>query len=199
MRWLARPKVLTIRGMRDHNVREKHGQAAVAPQTRLTLDAAFTPKVLVLRPHAEVIEELLELAESYARDNDRLRAECAQSGAAIEALERVIAKLQADRASLQAHLSARPRAEDLPPVPQAVELATAPVRGEVRFYKKRFAHRSYDVLIRVPDCGCNRWESGHAGRKAQEGIAKLEGNRADWATIHHCASCRGGGMWRVRW
>jgi hypothetical protein len=185
--------------MKDINLHDQHGQAAVAPETRLTLDAAFAPKLLALRPHAEALEELLELAESYARDNDRLRAECARSSASINALESMVAKLDADRASLQAHLKARTPVEDISPAPQSVLLSTAPVRGELRFYKKRFSHRSYDVLIRVPDCRCNRWESGHAGRKAQEGIAKLEGNRADWATIHHCASCRGGGMWRVRW
>jgi hypothetical protein len=77
-------------------------------------------------------------------------------------------------------------------------LSTAPVRGEVRFYKKRFARRSYDVLIRVLDYRCKGWKSGHAGRKAQEGFARLEGKRADWATVHHCASCAGGGMWSVR-
>jgi hypothetical protein len=77
-------------------------------------------------------------------------------------------------------------------------LSTAPVRGEVRFCKNRFAHRLYDVMIPVLDFRCNRWESGRAGHQAQAGIAKLEGNRADWATTDHCAACTGGGMWSVR-
>jgi hypothetical protein len=78
-------------------------------------------------------------------------------------------------------------------------LSTAAVRGEVRFYKKRFAHRSHDLFIRVLDCRCNQRDSGNAAHKAQAGIARLEGKRADWATIHHCASCTGGGMWSIRW
>jgi hypothetical protein len=72
-------------------------------------------------------------------------------------------------------------------------------RGEVRFYKKHYATRSHDVMVRVPDGRCNRWQGAHAGHKAQEGTAKLEANRTAWKTIHHCASCTGGGMWRVRW
>jgi hypothetical protein len=72
--------------MRDANVRDKHGQAAVASETRRVPDAVnvvFRPRLFLLRPHAEAIEELLELAESYTHDNDRLRAECATSGAVV--------------------------------------------------------------------------------------------------------------------
>jgi hypothetical protein len=181
--------------MKDPNRYEQHWQAAIAPETRRALEAAFNPNALVLRPPAEAIEELLEAANSC----DRFRAEYAKACAAIKEVQRVIARLDADRASLRAHLGARPRVEDILLTPQSDQLATTPVRGEVRFYKKRFAHRSHDALIRVLDCGCKQWKSGHVGHKAQEGIAKLEGNRADWATIHHCASCTGGGMWRVRW
>jgi hypothetical protein len=129
--------------MTDSNLHGQHGQTSVGPERRLALDAMFTPKGLVLRPRAEATQELLELAESYARDNDRLR--------------------------------------------------------EVRFYTKRFAHRSYDVLIRVPDRRCSRWESGRAADKAQDGIARLEGKRTVSTTIHHCASCAGGAIWSVRW
>jgi hypothetical protein len=74
-------------------------------------------------------------------------------------------------------------------------VSSLPRKNEVRFYKKRFEHRSYDVA----DCRCNRWQRGHSGDRARAGIAKLEGNRADWKTIQHCPSCTGGGMWRVRW
>jgi hypothetical protein len=85
------------------------------------------------------------------------------------------------------------------PAINAATLITAPIAGKVRFYKKRYATPSFDVLIRVPDCECNRWETGHAGHKAHAGIARLEGNRRNWKTIHHFESCQGGGMWRVRW
>lgn len=63
-----------------------------------------------------------------------------------------------------------------------------------------FARRvvGYDLLVSVADCGHNTWESAHRADKARKGITKLEG-RGDWQSMQHCPSCKGGGMWRVRW
>ena len=74
-----------------------------------------------------------------------------------------------------------------------------PKAGEIRFYKKRFSTQGHDIMRRVGDCGCNNWEGSHSADKARKGIAKLENNRDDWRTMQHCASCTGGGMWRVKW
>lgn len=74
-----------------------------------------------------------------------------------------------------------------------------PTAGDVRFYKKTHSAPTHDIMVRVPDCGCNNWETSSAADKARKGIARLEGDRVDWKTMHHCASCTGGGMWKVRW
>jgi hypothetical protein len=75
----------------------------------------------------------------------------------------------------------------------------APARGDTGFYKKFHSTPNQDIMIRVPDCGCNNWQNGHGGDKAKKGIAKLEGGRSDWSKVQHCGSCTGGGMWRVAW
>jgi hypothetical protein len=185
--------------MRHSNLRSNHRETAVFTETRLALDTAFLPERLVLPPTTSSIEELLELAESYARDADRIRAESSQALARIQELEALVAKLQAERASLQVHLRAKTRTDQRSLSTEPDQLSTLPFAGEVRFYKKHYSAPSHDVVVRVPDCGCNRWQGAHAGHKAREGIAKLEGNRMNWKTLHHCASCTGGGMWRVRW
>jgi hypothetical protein len=69
----------------------------------------------------------------------------------------------------------------------------------VRFYKKKFAAAEHDIMARVNDCGHNKWQSAHAADKARKGIAKVEDGRTNWQTMQHCASCKGGGMWKVRW
>ena len=72
-------------------------------------------------------------------------------------------------------------------------------RGDERFYKKHYDAPMHDIMLRVGDCGHNSWENAHSADKARKGIARLEGGRNDWKTVQHCASCTGGGMWRVRW
>ena len=175
------------------------GTHGIRLRWRATLPDLERVALTTPREAARSIEEVLRLAESYAHDADRLRDECRSFRERVEELEAVVARLKADRASLQVHLSARGRANAIAPAVESAVIAAAPVANEVRFYKKRYATPSHDVLIRVPDCGCNRWQGAHAGHKAREGIAKLEGGRMDWKTLHHCASCTGGGMWRVRW
>jgi hypothetical protein len=170
--------------MRDSS-RPDHREAATTVDVRLALDVAFEPRHLVLRPTASSLDELIQLADSYAADVDRLRVECARFRARNAQLEILVARLKAERTSVAAAA--------------ATGLAARPVRGEVRFYKKRYSTPSYDVVIRVPDCGCNRWSGGHGGHKAREGIVRLEGNRTNWQTVQHCPSCTGGGMWRVKW
>lgn len=171
-------------------------------------DAADRAATTALRMQASSLEEFKFLADSFAVDAEKYRAERNEARTRVEELElRVadldmqVAKLEADRQGLQAHLSAKSQAqaEDIPPVAEAEQPSAAPSAGEVRFYKKVYATKGHDVLVRVQDCGCNNWTSAHAADKAKKGIAKLEGNRNDWKTLQHCASCTGGGMWKVRW
>ena len=170
-------------------------------------DAAERTAMTALRDKASSLEEFQKLADSYAADADKLRDERTKLRATVEELEAQIAnleadrlKLEADRASLQAHLTAKtqpaPNLDDI--APEAEVESAGPVAGDVRFYKKIHSAPTHDIMKPVSDCGCDNWENAHAADKARKGIAKLEG-RNDWKQMQHCASCTGGGMWKVRW
>jgi hypothetical protein len=172
-------------------------------------DAKDRATVAALRTRATSLEEYEQLADSYAADNDSLRAERADLRAQVESLQEQVGKLEADRQALLAHLQAAkavPNAEHLElavnevaAVVAADDANAAPTPGEVRFYKKVFSRPTHDVMKRVADCGCNNWQGAHAADKARKGIAKIENEHSNWKSIQHCASCTGGGMWRVRW
>ncbi|HEY1553675.1 MAG TPA: hypothetical protein VGF94_02515 [Kofleriaceae bacterium] len=171
-------------------------------------DAAERAATTTLRDKASSVEEFQKLADSYAVDADKLRDERTTFRAKIEELEAHVAKLEADRLrleadrlSLQAHLNAKSQPAAPPPdeiAPEVEAEDAGPAPGEVRFYKKIHSTPTHDIMKRVQDCGCDNWESSHAADKARKGIAKLEGKN-DWNQMQHCASCTGGGMWRVRW
>ena len=78
------------------------------------------------------------------------------------------------------------------------QASEAPVAGEVRFYKKTHSKPSYDVLVKISDCGHNSWQSANKADKAKKGIERLEGS-SDWKSLYHCGSCQGGGVWKVVW
>jgi hypothetical protein len=172
-------------------------------------DAARRRVIMTLRESATSLGEFEKLAESYAKDNDQLRAERTILQSQVEQLEAQIAKLEADRQALLTHLRAAKAApaeaeaaatDGIEPEAAADDVVVAaPTSGEVRFYKKVYSRPTHDVMVRVQDCGCNNWQSGHAADKARKGIAKLENGSSDWKTMQHCASCTGGGMWKVRW
>ena len=171
-------------------------------------DAAGRSAAASLRQRASSLEEYEKLADSYSQDNDNLRKERAQLRERVEDLQGQLAKLESDRQALLSHLRAAKAAPPEPESPSTSDLAPAasvgdsiglPEPGEVRFYKKRYATPSHDVMIRVQDCGCNNWESAHAADKAKKGIARLEADRTNWRQLQHCASCTGGGMWKARW
>jgi len=169
-------------------------------------DAAGRRTLTELRERATSLEEYKELAESYAGDNDQLRTERTALRTQIEHLQEQIKDLEGDKLALQAHLRAASslpqeivEEEVIAPGGDSDAEVAEPTPGEVRFYKKVHARPTHDVLVRVQDCGCNRWESGHKGDKAKKGISKLENERSDWKSIQHCAACTGGGMWKVRW
>lgn len=170
-------------------------------------DVAGRRTLAELRKRATSVEEYQQLAESYAVDNDQLRAECAAFRMQIEQLQGQVKLLEGAKVSLQGHLRAARglqggdvEEEDISPVgDDSAAGVSEPKSGEVRFYKKVHARPMYDVMIRVADCGCNKWEGANKADKAKKGIAKLEFGRFDWKNIYHCASCTGGGMWKVRW
>lgn len=156
-------------------------------------------------------EDWQGLAESYSKDNEELRkrikdleGELLQSrDEEREAKERVAALMtQVENAELQLRYreegSEDAEVDLLPDTGTGVEVVRPPEPKEVRYYKKLYDAGNHDVLNRVKDCGCNNWESAHKADKARKGILKLEA-REEFRSLQHCASCKGGGMWKVTW
>jgi hypothetical protein len=171
-------------------------------------DTVDRTAIAALRQRATSLEEFEKLADSYAADNDQLRTERADLRSQVESLQEEVVKLEADRQALIAHLqAAKGQPTDHTSAANAEsgvdttadELEQPPCEGEIRFYKKVHSRPTYDVMVRVADCGCNNWQGAHAADKARKGIARIEDNRSDWKSMQHCASCTGGGMWKVRW
>ena len=170
-------------------------------------DARGRATVDELRIRASSSGEYRELAESYAAENDQLRQERSGLRNRVRELEESVSRLEADRRALQMHLDASKSGRDAssetsliaPSGGDEEDEHVPPSSGETRFYKKVHAAKSHDIMIRVQDCGCNKWESSHPADKARKGIIKLEKGRSDWKSMQHCASCTGGGVWRVRW
>lgn len=163
--------------------------------------------IIELKERATSLQDYAELADLYANDNDQLLATNTELTNRIDELQTQVAKLEGDREALSAHLRAARKGQSTQPCTDEItpdagidnDQDSEPTTNEIRFYKKTFATPDRDVMIRVNDCGHNRWQSAHAADKAKKGIAKMEKGRADWQTLQHCAICTGGGMWRVRW
>jgi len=166
-------------------------------------DAGNLAAISSLRQRATTLEGYKELADSYAAANDELRSERDELLSQVEQLESQVVRLEGDKQALLAHLQqARDgaTADEIPPEANDIsDGADAPKPGEIRYYKKKFSRHTHDVLVRVADCGCNNWQGAHAADKARKGVMRLENGRSDWKTMFHCASCTGGGMWKVRW
>jgi hypothetical protein len=171
-------------------------------------DAAGRRTIASLRERASSLEEYEQLADSYVQENDQLRAERSSLRAQIEELQARVVELEGDCQALKAHLraakhlpaqTATPSAETIDPTAEGGIDEISPTSGETRYYKKAHSRPTHDVMLRVPDCGCDNWQGAHAADKARKGIAKLENGRTDCKSLQHCASCTGGGMWRVRW
>lgn len=83
---------------------------------------------------------------------------------------------------------------------QAHDLSLPATLGEerTRFYKKIYTKSAYDVFVEVRDCGHGRWQSSEKADKARKGLERQLGGK-NWRSLHHCAACQGGGVWRLRW
>lgn len=164
--------------------------------------------IMELKERATSLQDYVELADLYLKDNDQLRSTNTDLAALVDELQACVAKLEVDREALLAHLRAAkgltiqllPGTDEITPDAGAEDdEELEPIHGDIRFYKKKFSTSDHDVMIRVNDCGHSRWQGAHAADKAKKGIAKMENGRTDWQTFQHCAVCTGGGMWRVRW
>jgi hypothetical protein len=140
-----------------------------------------------------------QLAESYARSHDDLRLENEELRRQLDAALSRANELERRSRYIEQKAQAGASTTTITPEEEEDSADRPPSRGEVRFYKKRFDAPGHDIMIRVSDCGCNNWESANTADKAKKGIAKLENGRNQWRSLRHCASCTGGGMWRVEW
>lgn len=170
--------------------------------------AAARAEFAAVKARAKSLEDFQMLADSYAADNDALRKDLLRTREDVAQLQTAIARLESEKDGLAFHL--RQARAGAVPEPQGDELEPdlsedearevgPPTAGEVRFYKKRYAAPTHDVMVRVGDCGHGAWQGAGKADKAKKGIAKLEGSRQDWEAVHHCGTCTGGGMWRVQW
>jgi len=170
-------------------------------------NAAARAELAAVKAQAKSLADFEVLADTYAADNDKLREELVGRDEDIAMLQREVARLESEREGLLYHLQqARPDATDAASDdgvnPDLGEDDASeegpPTAGEVRFYKKRYAAPTHDVLVPVGDCGHNSWQGANKADKAKKGIAKLEGTEA-WRLVQHCGKCTGGGFWRVEW
>lgn len=173
--------------------------------------AAIRQAFAEMKSRASSLEDFQTLADAYATENDKLRAEKDRLQDECSALSMRVAdldakystlRIQAERAAKQLlyHETGEAKGEvEIEPEDDTSDEEAPPRSDEIRYYKKKFAASAHDVMVRVGDCGCNRWENANKADKARKGIIKIEGGRSDWKTLQHCASCDGGGMWKVRW
>ena len=155
-------------------------------------DAVIQKQLEVLKSRLAAGSEELEIARLYITENQDLKTQ-------IEQLEAELARTAA-RAETAEHALSQLKAPDLTDDEQTstTEERGEPNSGDIRFYKKIHSKGAYDVLVEVGDCGHTSWQSSNKADKARKGLERLTG-RNDWNSLHHCGSCTGGGMWKVRW
>lgn len=150
-----------------------------------------------LEGKASSSDELVELAQSYLDDADTLRAENTELQEKL-----ALAITRAENAEAIAENISKPLQEfdtDTPIENDDDEQdRSLPEPGEIRYYKKVRNTPSHDLLTHVADCKHSSWQAAHKAEKAKKGLEKLEGV-SNWDVMHHCGTCKGGGMWRVKW
>jgi hypothetical protein len=170
-------------------------------------DASSQRTIFELSQRAASLEEFKELADIYSTENISLRSERNYLKNHVDELRSQISHLERDKLALQWHLQSskdsgieKEEISDIQPSVETIEgECKEPIPGEVRYYKKVFSRPTHDVFVIISDCEHNRWQSATKADKARKGIAKLENGRTDWKSIQHCATCTGGGVWKVQW
>lgn len=143
-----------------------------------------------LESKADANTEELQLARLYIEENEELKAEVAQLKADISALSGLL--------EIAEYALTQVKDKETSAAEQSEPEDDSPSSDETRFYKKTHSKSAYDVLVRVTDCCHSSWQSSAKADKARKGVERLEG-RSDWKSMHHCGSCTGGGLWKVRW
>ncbi len=146
-----------------------------------------------LQAKADANSEELELARLFIEENETLKdelekakTEIAKQAARAEAAEYALDIIKSDDSVKTTDLEVQTQTDKRPKA------------GEIRYYKKTHSKPTYDVLVKISDCGHNSWQAASKADKAKKGIEKLEGS-SDWKNVYHCGSCQGGGVWKVLW
>jgi len=160
------------------------------PQIRKIKSDHSRARLAQLEEKADANSEELELARLFIEENETLKDD-------LESAKAEIAKqsARADAAEYAIEVLKSGEGKDWE---EEEEDSENPLAGEVRYYKKTHSKPSYDVLVRISDCGHNSWQSANKADKAKKGIERLEGS-SDWKSLYHCGSCQGGGVWKVVW
>ncbi len=156
-------------------------------------DAVARGRIEELERRAAPDSEELAIARLYITENQDLKAKVGQ-------LELDVARAAA-RADAAEHSLGQLKAPGLSSEGESDEVVIdshEPTAGQVRYYKKTHSKGAYDVLVEVDSCGHTTWQSSAKADKAKKGLERLTG-RTDWKSLHHCGTCTGGGMWKVRW
>lgn len=146
-------------------------------------------RLLELQQQATANTQELELARLFSEDNESLKDQLEKAKAE--------AARQASRAEVAEHALEVLKSGASDEEPDDDDDAT-PKAGEARYYKKTHSKPSYDVLVRISDCGHNSWQSATKADKAKKGVDRLESS-SHWKNMFHCGSCQGGGVWKVIW
>jgi len=216
-RWTA----ARLRGANNeqaHNILERFRRQVRATVMRASAFSVVRPKEIdeirtyssrktfaEMKARASSLADFQVLADCYAVDNDKLRAEHSESQNKVNELEMRIVEQEARYSALKARAEHSERqlrdyeSTGLEIEPDPDTEVPPPQSGEIRYYKKKYSTPAHDVMVAVADCGCNNWENAPKAEKAKKGVMRFEGDRSDWKTFQHCASCEGGGMWKIRW
>jgi len=153
---------------------------------------AARARLHALEQRASSNSEEIELARLFIQENEELKA-------SLDEANREIAR-QASKAEAAEYALSRVKESDGLDEADGDNFTenTVPTSGETRFYKKTRNTPTHDVLVRVKDCGHNRWQGASSADKAKKGVERLEGTSA-WNNFFHCAKCTGGGLWKVVW
>lgn len=147
-------------------------------------------RLFELQQQANANTQELELARLFIEENESLK----------DQLEKAKAETarQASRAEVAEYALEVLKTGGSDEEPDEENDDATPKTGEVRYYKKTHSKPSYDVLVRISDCGHNSWQSANKADKAKKGVEKLESG-SDWKNMFHCGSCQNGGVWKVIW
>lgn len=153
---------------------------------------AARAKLSELEQRANSNSEEIELARLFIQENEELKE-------SLDEANREAAR-QASKAEAAEYALSRIKESGEIDESQGEDLSDSsnPESGQIRYYKKTRNTPTHDVLVRVKDCGHNKWQGASSADKAKKGVEKLEGTSA-WDNFYHCAKCTGGGLWKVVW